>query len=104
MTDHNDPCRLSVLLVTYNHERYIRRALQSLLQQEFAGPIELVVADDTSGDETLAIVREYDGTDDRFRFVILPHATHVGVTANYERGFAACTGEYVAVLEGTTTG
>ena len=92
--------RLSVVLATYNHERYVRKALQSLFAQEFEDPIELVVADDGSSDRTVEVIREYQGADQRFRFVAPPGPAHVGVTANYGRAFAACTGDYVAVLEG----
>lgn len=92
--------RLSVLLVTYNHERYIHQALQMLLKQQVDASVELVVADDQSSDATLEIIREYENKDARFHFKYLDSTTNLGVTRNYERAFAACTGTYVAVLEG----
>ncbi|MDT8421794.1 MAG: glycosyltransferase [Desulfuromonadales bacterium] len=92
--------QLSVLLVTYNHAGYIRQALESLFGQRIAGPIELVVADDGSSDDTLEQIRAWDGTDERFHFRYLDNTVNLGITANYQRGFAACTGRYVAVLEG----
>ncbi|WP_223462067.1 MULTISPECIES: glycosyltransferase [unclassified Pseudomonas] len=91
---------LSILLVTYNHESYIDRALESLFNQDFSGTIELVVADDASTDSTLARIRTYEGVDSRFSFKYLSCDTNVGITKNYQRGFGACTGQYVAVLEG----
>lgn len=91
---------MSVLLVTHNHEKYIRTALRSLFGQVAAGPIELVVADDGSADGTLDIVKEFDGSDPRFHFKYLDAASNIGITKNYQRGFAACSGSYVAVLEG----
>ncbi|WP_460153855.1 glycosyltransferase [Pseudomonas sp. S2_B07] len=90
---------LSVLLVTYNHESYIDRALESLFKQDYAGPVELVVADDASTDGTLDRIRAYDGVDSRFIFTYLS-GDNIGITRNYQRGFAVCTGQYVAVLEG----
>lgn len=92
--------RLSVLLVTYNHEKHIDQALRSLFRQSFDGSIELVIADDGSSDNTLAIIKGYEGTDSRFHFKYLGNTPNMGVTGNYRRGFAACAGEYVAVLEG----
>jgi glycosyltransferase involved in cell wall biosynthesis len=92
--------RLSVLLVTYNHARYIRQALRGLFSQALAGPIEVVVADDGSQDETLKIVREAEGGDSRFHFTYLDATSNRGISKNYERGFAACSGSFVAVLEG----
>jgi glycosyltransferase involved in cell wall biosynthesis len=94
------PYRLSVLLVTYNHEKYIRQALDSILGQEIEGPVELVVADDCSSDKTLNIIKEYEADQNRFEFRYLDNTGNVGVTKNYQRGFAACMGKYVAVLEG----
>lgn len=92
--------KLSILLVTYNHEKYISKALNSLFEQKFDGPIEIVVADDASTDTTLALIKSYEGTDSRFHFKYLDYSSNLGITKNYQRGFAACSGEYIAVLEG----
>lgn len=91
---------LSVLLITYNHEQYLGQALESLFGQDYAGPIELVIADDASTDGTLELIKAYEGKDSRFIFKYLPNTTNLGITRNYQRGFAACTRRYVAVLEG----
>lgn len=94
---------ISILLITYNHEKYIERALESIFSQVFPSdrcPVEIVVADDASSDRTLEIVRLFDGRDSRFVFNYLPAQRNIGITRNYQRGFAACKGDYVAVLEG----
>ncbi|KJS28352.1 MAG: glycosyl transferase [Desulfatitalea sp. BRH_c12] len=92
--------RLSILLVTYNHEKYIEKAINSIFFQTLEGPVELVIADDGSSDNTLTIIREHEGRDPRFQFKYLDGNSNIGITRNYQRGFAACTGTYVAVLEG----
>ncbi|MFM0051925.1 glycosyltransferase [Caballeronia grimmiae] len=92
--------RVNVLLVTYNHERFIRQAVESILMQRFDGEIEIVVADDQSTDATVAVIRTYQQTDSRVSFRYLKSSRNLGITRNYERGFAACTGDYTAVLEG----
>lgn len=91
---------ISILVVTYNHESYIRQALNALFRQVFAGSIELVIADDKSTDSTLAIIKEYEGRDCRFSFKYLDYSENLGITKNYMRAFKACSFEYVAVLEG----
>lgn len=91
---------ISVLLVSYNHENHIRQALDSLFGQTYDGSIELVIADDKSIDGTLSIIKEYEGKDSRFIFNYLNSEENLGITKNYKRGFAACSGELVAVLEG----
>ncbi len=100
---NEDSFSISILLITYNHEKHIERALESILSQVIPSdlcPVEIVVADDASSDRTLEIVRLFDGRDSRFVFNYLPAQRNIGVTRNYQRGFAACKGSYVAVLEG----
>jgi len=93
------PCKLSILVVSYNHRPYIGEAMESILQQDTDFKYEIVVADDCSTDETLAVIREFQSKyPDIIR--ILDSDVNLGITRNYQRGFAACQGEYLAVLEG----
>ena len=100
MNPQSTHCTLSVLLVTYNHEKHINQALASLFKQVIDQDIELVIADDGSSDRTLEIIRAFQGQDSRFTFNYLDNTSNLGITKNYQRGFSACTGKYVAVLEG----
>jgi glycosyltransferase involved in cell wall biosynthesis len=100
MAPANRRAGLSVLLVTYNQQKHVRQALDSLFAQRIDGPIELIVADDGSTDATLSMIETFDGGDRRFTFTYLDHTRNRGITRNYQRGFAACHGDYVAVLEG----
>lgn len=90
---------LSVLLVTYNQEKYINECLEGILIQDIDFKWELVVADDCSSDNTLQIIRE-KLVATGVRCVYLNSKTNLGISKNYERGFAACKGEYIAVIEG----
>lgn len=92
--------KLSILLVTYNHQAHLHKALESIFEQKFDELIELVIADDSSSDDTMAIINCYEGRDSRFIFKYLNNSNNLGITRNYQRGFAACSGQYVAVLEG----
>ena len=51
--------RVSVLVVTYNHERYISQALDSVLMQQTNFDWEILVSEDCSTDRTRHIVKEY---------------------------------------------
>ena len=97
MTDAASPA-LSVLLVTYNHAKFVAQALDSILMQRTDFDFEIVVADDCSSDSALTIIKEYEKQYPQLR--LLPAETNVGISRNYQRGFAACRGEYIAVLEG----
>ena len=92
--------RLIVLLITYNHAHYIRRALQGVFAQQIDEPFKIVVADDGSSDETLSIIRDEAARHPQIEFQFLPCTGNLGITRNYQRAFAACRAEYVAVLEG----
>jgi glycosyltransferase involved in cell wall biosynthesis len=94
--------RITVLVVTYNHEAYIRQAIESVLMQRLAEPYLVVVADDASSDGTRAIIKElFDAAgSDAPTMQFLDHAANLGVTRNYQRAFAACETDYVAVIEG----
>lgn len=50
---------VSVFCVTYNHERYIRQCLDSIISQKTNFDFELIVHDDASTDGTSAIIKEY---------------------------------------------
>ena len=50
---------ISILLFTYNHERYVRKALDSVIMQEINVPYEIIVLDDASSDNTPKILWEY---------------------------------------------
>ncbi|MEZ0602643.1 glycosyltransferase [Paraburkholderia sp. IW21] len=99
MSPHGEP-RVSVLLVTYNHQEYVAQALRSVLNQDYEGAIEVVVADDCSTDGTLDVIKQFVDTDLRFTFRFLESGKNLGITKNYQRAFAACDRDYVAVLEG----
>src|SRR5579863_8969263 len=52
---------ISVLIDTYNHERYIEQAIVSVLEQDFpAAETEIIVVDDGSTDRTAEIVRQFE--------------------------------------------
>ncbi len=97
MTDVTNPA-MSVLLVTYNHAKYVAQALDSILMQRTDFDFEIVAVDDCSSDSTLNIIKEYEKQHSQLR--VLPAEANLGISRNYQRGFAACRGEYIAVLEG----
>lgn len=50
---------VTILMPTYNHERYISQAIESVLAQKTNYPYELLIHDDCSTDSTLAIAQNY---------------------------------------------
>lgn len=91
--------KVSVILITYNHSQYIRQTLESILMQEMAHEVEIIVADDCSPDNTIGIIKEYQDKT-AFTFTFLNGDKNLGYIRNYQRAFAACSGDYVAIMEG----
>lgn len=94
--------KLSIILVTYNHEKYIAKAIESIYKQNFDfSKVEIIIADDYSTDSTLEIIKSLQS---RFpveaTFIYLDRGKNIGITKNYQSAFSACSGEYIAVLEG----
>jgi glycosyltransferase involved in cell wall biosynthesis len=93
-----NPPKVSVCMIAYKHEAYIRQAIESILSQDVDFPIELVIGDDCSPDGTAAICEEFARRDARVR--LLSRERNLGVMPNFTRTLLACTGDYIAVCEG----
>jgi len=94
----NNP-RVSVLLVTRNHERYIEQCLDGALTQQTEFPIEVLIGVDASTDSTARIVRERIDPADR-QFQVIFHEQQQGLARNLRDLWSKARGEYVAILEG----
>lgn len=85
--------------MTYNHERYIRQALDSFLMQEFDQPFEIIVADDKSSDRTPEIIQEYqDLYPDKIKF--LPNEENMGSLKNGKRAIGQAQGQFYSMCDG----
>ena len=91
--------KVSVMMLTYNHEKYIDEAIRGVVLQKFSQPFELIIGDDCSTDNTLRICRDWQR---RYPHVIkiIEREKNVGVHRNLMETLAACTGEYLAKCEG----
>jgi glycosyltransferase involved in cell wall biosynthesis len=91
--------KVSVLIITYNHERYIAQAVSSALDQRPAFDFEVVIGEDCSTDRTRAILVELQRRcPDRIR--LLCRDSNVGMHQNLVQSLQACRGQYIALLEG----
>jgi glycosyltransferase involved in cell wall biosynthesis len=87
----------SVVVPCHNAARYLRETLASALAQTHA-PLEVLVIDDGSTDDSSAIVAELAGADDRLRLLRTPVPTG-GPSVPRNMGIAAARGQYVALLD-----
>jgi glycosyltransferase involved in cell wall biosynthesis len=86
---------ISVLIDTYNHERFIEQAILSVLEQELGeGEREVLVVDDGSTDRTPEIVRKFEP---RVRLI---RKANGGQGSAFNAGIPECAGQIVAFLDG----
>jgi glycosyltransferase involved in cell wall biosynthesis len=85
--------KVSVVMSSYNHEAFVARAIESVIEQEFED-WEFVIRDDASQDQTAQIVAAYD--DKRIRF--LGSGLHLGAAESLNQCIARARGEYIAVI------
>jgi glycosyltransferase involved in cell wall biosynthesis len=86
---------VSVALAVYNSEPYLAEAIESILNQTFQD-FELLIIDDGSTDNSVAIVKRYADRDSRIRWVTQPNA---GIPKTRNRLLAMATGEFIAVMD-----
>lgn len=91
--------KVSVCVVTYNHEKFLRQCLQSIVDQKTDFEFEVVVGEDCSTDNTRAIVKEFA---EKYPTLVKPllHVKNVGPTKNYVLTHAAAQGDYIASIDG----
>ena len=90
---------ISVVVITYNQEKTISQALESVLCQKGEFQMDIVIGDDASTDETRSVCESYA---QRFpeQVKLLPKEKNLGIMGNFARCIKACTGAYVAILAG----
>ncbi|MQW74784.1 oligosaccharide flippase family protein [Nocardioides sp. dk4132] len=90
------PARVSVVVPCYNYARFLPEAVHSALHQEGA-QVEVVIVDDASTDDSLAVARELAAGDPRVR--VLAHPDNRGPVATFNDGLALATGEFLVRLD-----
>ena len=87
---------ISVLMTTYNREKYVGAAMESVLNSSFKD-FELVIVDDRSTDKTVDIVREWQAKDDRVKLFI--NEQNLGDYPNRNQAAAHATGKYLKYVD-----
>ena len=93
--------KVSVCVVTYNHEKFVAKMLDSILMQQTTFDFEIIVGDDLSKDNTRAILTEYQQRfPDKIRLLLHPKNMGLNGKFNALATFAAAKGEYIAQFDG----
>jgi glycosyltransferase involved in cell wall biosynthesis len=86
---------ISVALATYNGSRFLREQLDSIYAQTWL-PVEVVVCDDRSSDDTVSILEEYR---QRHGLRYEANEQNLGFVRNFEKAMAICRGEFIALAD-----
>lgn len=86
--------KVSVVMPVYNGDRYLAKAVESILTQTFTD-FEFMVIDDGSTDASVEIIKSY--RDPRIRFI--QNTANAGVTKSLNQGLALAAGEYIARMD-----
>ena len=93
----NNPL-VSVLIPAYNHENYVQKSIQSVIDQKYKN-IELIVLDDGSNDSTFQKIQEMrEVCEKRFVNVIFRSKVNEGTCATFNKLIELSSGEYVYII------
>jgi glycosyltransferase involved in cell wall biosynthesis len=88
--------KVSVLMSVYNGQRYLREAVESILNQTFTD-FEFIIVDDGSTDNTWQILQGYAASEPQI--VLVRNETNVGLAKSLNRGLSLARGEYIARMD-----
>ena len=88
---------ISVVLCTFNGGRYLQEQLDSIARQSRL-PAELVVCDDCSADDTIAILKSF-AADVPFPVRIIENVQRLGSTRNFDKAIGIASGELIALCD-----
>ncbi len=95
-----DNVKVSVCMITYNHEGFIKEAMQGVLKQETDFNIEFIIANDSSTDKTHEIISRLAKSTNRITIKYFAHDKNLGMIPNFVFALKKCTSKYIALCEG----
>lgn len=96
---HKGSIKISTIITSYNHERYIDKALESAIMQYGDFLHEIIISDDGSTDNTPKIIEYYEKKYPTL-IINLSNTENIGISNNMRKCFAQATGDYITILEG----
>jgi len=92
---------VSVVMITYGHEKFIEEAINGVLMQECDFELELIIANDCSPDDTDNIVQQILHSNPKSNTIkYLLHKQNKGMMANFVYTIKQARGKYIALCEG----
>lgn len=95
MIENDNTPLITIAIVTYNSEKYVRMAIESVLTSSYTN-FELIISDDCSTDSTWNIIKEYSDK----RLKTFQNETNIGEYANRNKCVELAQGEYFIFIDG----
>ena len=93
--------KLSIITLSYNHQDFITKTLEGIFMQKVNFPIELILCDDKSPDNTHEVIEAYlKNTPPHIEVKYTRHKQNMGSTPNFYYALKQVTGGYLAFCEG----
>lgn len=86
--------KISVLIPTYNNEKYLKESLSSVINQDFDLPYEIIIVNDGSTDSTKEIIESFN--DDKIVYI---EKTHTGISDSLNCGIKQSNGKYICRMD-----
>ena len=90
---------LTIVCLTYNHEKFIKNTIEGIINQKTSFKFELIISDDCSTDNTINIIKEYAK---QYKDIIRPifHKKNIGSMKNFINSLSNIDTKYVAICDG----
>lgn len=93
--------KVSIVMITYGHEKFIEQAINGVLMQECDFEVELIIANDCSPDQTDQIIENILANHPKASWIkYIKNEKNLGMMPNFIFALQHCKGEYVALCEG----
>ncbi len=93
MIEEKEMPLVSVVVPCYNHEKYVKETIESIINQTYKN-IELIVIDDGSKDNSVSVIQELA---DKYGFTFI-HRANKGLSATLNEALKWCNGQYVSFI------
>lgn len=93
--------KINIVMITYNHEEFIEKAIKGVLMQKCNFDLELILSNDCSSDKTDEVIKSLlKFTPKNIKIKYLKHEKNIGAIPNFVRSLEACNGKYIALCDG----
>lgn len=93
--DYSRPM-VSVIMPTYNRQKFLPRAIDSILAQTYKD-FEFIIVDDGSTDNSIHLLKDYAQKDERIR--VIRNKENKGISYSRQLGLNAARGKYIAIMD-----